>query len=105
MWTQKKKRKPTPKCGFTLIELLEVIAIIALLAALIFPVFARAREAARSIVCLSNLKQLGTAIDLYLEDYDETSPMNRQADALHDLGGARRPHQAAHRTTHWRAAV
>ncbi|HLI47184.1 MAG TPA: prepilin-type N-terminal cleavage/methylation domain-containing protein [Chthonomonas sp.] len=91
MWTQKKKRKPTPKCGFTLIELLVVIAIIALLAALIFPVFARAREAARSIVWLSNLKQLGTAISLYLEDYDETYPMNRQADALHDLGGCTSP--------------
>ncbi len=57
--------------GFTLIELLVVIAIIAILAAILFPVFARAREKARSISCLSNLKQLGTAAMMYSQDYDE----------------------------------
>lgn len=57
--------------GFTLIELLVVIAIIAILAAILFPVFARARDAARRSTCLSNTKQLGTAILMYAQDYDE----------------------------------
>jgi prepilin-type N-terminal cleavage/methylation domain-containing protein/prepilin-type processing-associated H-X9-DG protein len=58
--------------AFTLIELLVVIAIIAILAAILFPVFAQAREKARSISCLSNLKQIGTATMMYAQDYDET---------------------------------
>ena len=57
--------------GFTLIELLVVIAIISILAAILFPVFAKAREKARSISCLSNMKQLGTAVYMYTTDYDE----------------------------------
>ena len=62
------------KKGFTLIELLVVIAIIAILAAILFPVFAQAREKARAASCLSNLKQIGTALQLYTDDYDETYP-------------------------------
>jgi len=61
--------------GFTLIELLVVIAIIAILAAILFPVFARAREQARKTACLSNMKQLGTALLMYTQDYDEMLPM------------------------------
>jgi len=60
--------------GFTLIELLVVIAIIAILAAILFPVFAKAREAARKTACLNNGKQIGTGIMMYTQDYDETFP-------------------------------
>jgi prepilin-type N-terminal cleavage/methylation domain-containing protein/prepilin-type processing-associated H-X9-DG protein len=60
--------------AFTLIELLVVIAIIAILAAILFPVFAQAREKARQTACASNLKQIGTAIMMYTQDYDETLP-------------------------------
>src|SRR5579884_967040 len=63
--------KRTSGGGFTLIELLVVIAIIAILAAILFPVFAQAREKARAISCLSNLRQMGTAYTMYNEDYDE----------------------------------
>ena len=55
--------------GFTVIELFVVIAIIAILAAILFPVFARAREKARQSTCQSNLKRLGAAFEVYLEDH------------------------------------
>jgi prepilin-type processing-associated H-X9-DG protein/prepilin-type N-terminal cleavage/methylation domain-containing protein len=60
------------RVGFTLIELLVVITIIAILAAILFPVFARAREKARTSSCQSNLKQIGLAVREYMTDYDET---------------------------------
>ncbi len=69
--------RPSAKQGriaFTLIELLVVIAIIAILAAILFPVFARARENARRITCVSNLKQLGLGMMQYTQDYDEMYP-------------------------------
>lgn len=62
------------KHGFTLIELLVVIAIIAILAAILFPVFAKAREKARQTVCLSNTRQLGTAVMMYAQDWDDVYP-------------------------------
>lgn len=67
--------------GFTLIELLVVIAIIAILAAILFPVFARAREQARKAACTSNVKQLGTAWMMYVQDYDEQFPPSNSTQA------------------------
>lgn len=68
------------KPAFTLVELLVVIAVIAVLAAILFPVFATAREKARQASCASNLRQLGLATLMYLQDYDETYPLYQYND-------------------------
>jgi len=68
-------QKHKNKNGFTLIELLVVIAIISILAAILFPVFARARENARRASCMSNLKQIGLGMMMYVQDYDEQYPV------------------------------
>lgn len=75
--------------GFTLIELLVVIAIIAILAAILFPVFARAKEAAKRTSCLSNLRNQGVALQLYLSDFDDRLPDRR--DLKSSLPGGYRP--------------
>ena len=64
--------------GFTLIELLVVIAIIAILAAILFPVFVRAKERAKETTCKSNMKQLAIAIQLYLNDWNQSYPDHAQ---------------------------
>jgi prepilin-type N-terminal cleavage/methylation domain-containing protein/prepilin-type processing-associated H-X9-DG protein len=81
--------------GFTLIELLVVIAIIAILAAILFPVFAQAREKARQTSCLSNLKQLGTGLMMYAQDYDESYVLNNTSvDVKYPDGGTSDRHGA-----------
>ncbi len=97
--------------AFSLIELLVVIAVISILAALLFPVFSRAREAGRSTSCLSNLKQLGAAVTLYLQDFDETFPMSRFPDATHPISGCTAhtptyPEDRLHGTSYnWKRAI
>ena len=68
--------------GFTLIELLVVIAIIAILAAMLFPVFARARESARKIQCLSNVKNIAIAVQMYLTDYERFPPSEHRQEVF-----------------------
>ena len=68
--------------GFTLIELLVVIAIIAILAAMLFPVFARARESARKIQCLANVKNIALAFQMYLTDYDRMPPNEHRQEVI-----------------------
>ena len=68
-------KRQASRQAFTLIELLVVIAIIAILAAILFPVFAKAREKARTASCQSNLKQMGVAFMQYTQDYDESLPL------------------------------
>ncbi|GAB4452991.1 MAG: hypothetical protein OHK0029_04890 [Armatimonadaceae bacterium] len=71
---EKKGFTPRKSTAFTLIELLVVIAIIAILAAILFPVFAQARERGRAAACLSNVKQIGLGLMMYVQDYDERFP-------------------------------
>lgn len=74
MTTSQTKQASGRSGAFTLIELLVVIAIIAILAAILFPVFAQAREKARQATCLSNENQIGLALQMYVQDYDEHFP-------------------------------
>jgi len=60
--------------GFTIVELIIVIGIVALTASFLFPVFTQARGKARQVACLSNTKQIGTALLMYAQDYDEVYP-------------------------------
>jgi len=71
--TLHQNRKPR---GFTLVEMLVVIAVIAIIAAILFPVYQRVRENARSAACLSNYHQIGLAIQMYANDADGLTPPN-----------------------------
>ncbi len=67
------------RTGFTLIELLVVIAIISILASILFPVFSRARGKGRQAACISNVKQLCLAMNMYAQDFDEILPAGQAA--------------------------
>jgi prepilin-type N-terminal cleavage/methylation domain-containing protein/prepilin-type processing-associated H-X9-DG protein len=77
--------KTQERRGFTLIELLVVIAIIGILAGMVFPVFARARASARKAVCLSNVKNLALAIQMYLADNNDTLAPTEHRQEVHDF--------------------
>jgi prepilin-type N-terminal cleavage/methylation domain-containing protein/prepilin-type processing-associated H-X9-DG protein len=66
--------RPTSHRGFTLIEILVVVSLIVILAGILFPVFAQVREKARQTTCLSNLRQVSQAMQLYADEYDTRLP-------------------------------
>ena len=68
-----------PSAAFTLVELLVVVAILALLAGLLFPVFNTVRGKGRQVACLSNLRQIGMAVQMYAQDYDSMVPFAKDA--------------------------
>lgn len=75
-----KKFAPKPAGpAFTLVEMLVVVAIIAILAALMLPVMARAKESARATACLSNLHQIGIALQIYVQENNNKLPVMRDA--------------------------
>jgi prepilin-type N-terminal cleavage/methylation domain-containing protein/prepilin-type processing-associated H-X9-DG protein len=78
---------PGGRVGFTLIEMLVVVSIIGVLASLVFPAFARAREAARKVRCLSNIRQVTLAVTMYAADYDDRLPLS----AYRPAGGVGQP--------------
>jgi prepilin-type N-terminal cleavage/methylation domain-containing protein/prepilin-type processing-associated H-X9-DG protein len=86
--------------AFTLIELLVVIAIIAILASLLLPALARAKEAAKRITCVNDLKQLGLSVVMYADDHDGFYPM-RSGDWQGDVKSLSPSKQATTTSNYW----
>lgn len=74
-FNRRMKRKSGLLRAFTLIELLVVVAIIAILAAILFPIFNAAKQASKKTACLSNARQIGMGLQLYVSDFDDWMPM------------------------------
>ncbi len=91
--------------GFTLIELLVVIAIIAILAAILFPVFAAARSKARQAQGLSNLRQMGAALRMYVDEYDGEMPRHAYGNAGPGAGAYQWPHAIQPYIRNWNVFV
>ena len=79
------------RSAFTLIELLVIIGIISILAAILLPTFAHVREMGRRAVCTSNLRQLGQAVQMYAQDYDDQFPYGGDPCDLYTSGWAGTP--------------
>jgi prepilin-type N-terminal cleavage/methylation domain-containing protein/prepilin-type processing-associated H-X9-DG protein len=93
-----RRTQKTSRSAFTLIELLVVIAIISILAAILFPVFAQAREKARAIACMSNMRQIGLAVQMYVGDNNDQL-FNRANWAYSRAGDI--PYQGTYRANAW----
>ena len=79
------RTRSSPNPAFTLVEMLVIIAVIGVLAALLLPTLGRAKESARATACLSNLRQVGIALQLYVQDHENRLPV--MYDALISTNG------------------
>ena len=89
--------KPLRAAAFTLLELLVVMAIIGVLAALMLPALSRSKESARAVACMSNLHQIGVALQLYIQENNNHLPVMRDIST-----STNPPTPVLHRPRPWR---